>query len=308
MAHAHHPERRTATSRKLLVSAILTMLFFGIELAGGLISNSLSLISDAFHNITDAVALVLAWIAVRLERRPPTLEKSFGYQRAGVLAAFVNAATLVVLTVFIVIEALQRFRDPEPVQGSWMIGVAAIGLVYNIGVTVWLHREGRRDVNVRGAVLHMLSDGLASAGVIVAALLIQWTGNTIWDPILSIVIAGLIIASSLGILRETINLLLEGTPKGIDPDEVRRDLAAEPGVFGVHHLHIWALGPSAASLSCHLMLGDVTLSRAGETLRRVNAMLQERYRIAHTTIQLEGAACPEDEPNCVQETLMTPGE
>lgn len=308
MAHAHHPERRTATSRKLLISAVLTMLFFGIELAGGLISNSLALISDAFHNITDAVALALAWIAVRLERRPPTLEKSFGYQRAGVLAAFVNAAMLLVLTAFIVIEALQRFRDPEPVQGTWMMTVAAIGLVYNIGVTVWLHREGRRDVNVRGAVLHMLSDGLASAGVIVAALIIGWTGNSIWDPILSVAIAALIIWSSFGILRETINLLLEGTPKGIDPDAVSRDLAAEPGVFGVHHLHIWALGPSAASLSCHLMLGDVTLSRAGETLRRVNAMLQERYHITHTTIQLEGSACPEDEPNCVPETLMTPGE
>ncbi|HVR42684.1 MAG TPA: cation diffusion facilitator family transporter [Thermoanaerobaculia bacterium] len=288
------------TSRKLLVSAIVTLAFFALELSAGLIANALSLISDAFHNITDAVALLLAWIAVRLERRPPTLSKSFGYQRAGVLAAFVNAAGLIVLTVMIVLEAVDRLRAPEPVDSSWMIGVASIALVYNLSVTLWLWKEGKRDINVRGAMLHMLSDGIASAGVIVAAILIRLTGSTIWDPLVSLMIGGLILWASFGILRETINLLLEGTPRGLDPEQVTRDLGASDGVFGVHHLHIWALGPSAPALSCHLMLGDVTLRRAGEILGEVKSMLEGRYGIRHTTIQLEVSACSEEEdPECM---------
>lgn len=295
------PERRTRTSRKLAVATIATLLFFGIELAAGLISNSLALIGDAFHNITDAFALVLALVAVRIERRPASVRKSFGYGKAGVLAAFVNAAMLIVLTMLVLVEALQRLRSPEPVSGTWMIAVAAVGIIYNFGVTIWLHREGKKDINVRGAMLHMLADGLSSIGVVVAALLIGWTGSTIWDPIVSILIGVMIFWSSWGILRETINLLLEGTPRGIDPDLVTRDLAAEKGVFGVHHLHIWALGPASPALSCHLMLGDVTLRSAEEVLGRVNAMLASRYHIQHTTIQIEAGGCADDDPGCVSD-------
>lgn len=307
MAHAHHDvERRTRTSRKLLVSAILTLAFFALELTAGLASNALSLISDAFHNITDAVALMLAFLAVRLERRPATVEKSFGYHRAGVLAAFVNAAMLVVLTAFVFMEAWERFLAPEPVESDWMITVASIALVYNLSVTLWLRKEGQHDVNVRGAALHMLGDGLSSAGVIVAAILIRTTGSTIWDPVVSVLIGLLILVSSFAILRETINLLLEGTPRGIEPDRVASDLATADGVHGVHHLHIWSLGPAAPALSCHLLLGEVTLVRAGEILGAVNAMLKDRYRIRHTTIQLEVAGCSEDDPGCVAVTEQVP--
>lgn len=295
------------TSRKLLVSTVLTVAFFGVELWAGLAANALSLISDAFHNITDAVALVLAFIAVRLERRPPTLKRSFGFQRAGILAAFVNASILIVLTALVVLEAVRRFRDPEPVESGMMIVVAAIGLAYNIGVTLWLRHEGKRDINVRSAVLHMMGDAIASAGVIVAAIGIRLTGAAYWDPLVSLLIAALILWSSFGILRETINLLLEGTPHGIDPDRISRDIATADGVFGVHHLHIWAIGPSAPALSCHLLVGDVSVRRGGEILRHVTAMLSEHHRIRHTTIQLEAASCPEDDPNCIPATLVTPG-
>lgn len=299
MAHLHDgPERRTRTSRKLLVSTAATLAFFALELGAGVIANALSLIADAFHNITDAVALILAYFAVRLERRPPTPAKSFGYQKAGVLAAFVNAAMLIVLTAFVAIEAVQRLREPEPVGSGWMLGVAGIALVYNLGVTLWLRREGKRDINVRGAMLHMLGDAIGSAGVIVAAILIRITGVTIWDPIVSLLIGAIILWTSFGILRETINLLLEGTPRGIDPDRIAGDLGGADGVLGVHHLHIWALGPSARALSCHLLLGDVTLRRAGEILQTVNEMLRERHDIQHTTIQLE-VTCPGEDPTCV---------
>jgi cobalt-zinc-cadmium efflux system protein len=308
MAHPHHgPERRVRTSRKLLVSTVATIAFFGLELWAGLAANALSLISDAFHNITDAVALLLAFIAVRLERRPPTAKRSYGYQRAGILAAFVNAAILIVLTALVVLEAVHRFRDPEVVGSGIMIVVAAIGLVYNIAVTVWLRHEGKKDINVRSAVLHMVGDAIASAGVIVAAIGIRLTGGAYWDPLVSLMIAGLILWSSFGILRETINLLLEGTPHGIDPDRISQDIASADGVFGVHHLHIWAIGPSAPALSCHLLVGDVSVRRGGEILRTVSGMLAEHHRIRHMTIQLEAATCPEDDPDCIPPTLVLPG-
>jgi cobalt-zinc-cadmium efflux system protein len=293
------PERRTRTSRKLLIATIATVLFFGIELAAGLISNSLALIGDAFHNITDAFALVLALVAVSIARRPATVRKSFGYRKAGILAAFLNATILIALMVIVMIEAIRRVRQPEPVEGAWMIGVALIGIVYNFGVTIWLMKEGRKDINVRGAMLHMFGDGLSSVGVVIAALLILWTGTTIWDPLVSILIGLVVFWTSWGILKEAVNLLLEGTPKGIDPERVTVDLAADPEVLDVHHLHIWALGPASPALSCHLMMGDVTLRSAGEVLDRVNAMLAERYGIQHTTIQIEAAACAEDDPDCI---------
>ena len=294
------------TSRKLLVSTVATLAFFGLELWAGLAANALSLISDAFHNITDAVALILAFIAVKLERRPPTAKRSYGYQRAGILAAFVNAAILIVLTVGVVLEAVRRFREPEAVGSTLMIVVASIGLVYNLAVTLWLRREGKKDINVRSAVLHMMGDAIASAGVIVAAVMIRITGDTVWDAVVSLFIGALILWSSLGILRETINLLLEGTPRGIDPNSISRDIASADGVLDVHHLHIWAIGPSAPALSCHLLVGDVSVRRGGEILRNLSAILENNHGIRHTTIQLEAASCPEDDPMCVPPVYAVP--
>lgn len=294
------------TSRKLLVSTVATLAFFGLELWAGFAANALSLISDAFHNITDAAALILAFIAIHLARRAPTVRRSYGYQRAGILAAFVNAAILIVLTVLVVLEAVRRFRDPEPVGSTIMIVVAAIGLLYNLGVTFWLREEGKKDINVRSAVLHMMGDAIASAGVIVAAVMIRLTGNTAWDAAVSLFIGALILWSSFGILRETINLLLEGTPRGIDPDRIRSDIASTDGVFEVHHLHIWAIGPSAAALSCHLLVGDVSLRRGGEILRNVSGILESNHRIRHTTIQLEAGSCPEGDPECVPAAFAIP--
>ena len=297
--HDHATTRSSGIRRKLIISTIITVLFVFIELAAGLVANSLALIGDALHNITDALALVLSLLAVMLERRPATAEKSFGYQRAGILAAFVNAAALVAFTLFIFKEAWERFRHPESVDSAWMIGTSLVAITVNLGITLWLRREGRGDVNIRSAVIHQLGDAMSSAGVIIAAVLIALTGDSFYDPLLSVLIGVVIIWSSWGILRETINLLLEGTPQGIDPEEVARALAAQDGVFGVHHLHIWALGPSRSALSCHLLLGDVTLKSTREIIHRVNEMLARSYGIVHTTIQLEDAGCPEDDPWCV---------
>lgn len=298
MTHDHH-ERRSRLSRKLAIATLLTALFFGAELGVGIYANSLALIGDAFHNITDAAALLLAMWVLRLERRRPTRGKSFGYQKAGVLAAFVNASMLVGITAFLLIEAWNRFREPQSVDSFWMLTAAAIALALNTAITLWLRKESRGDLNVRSAVIHLTGDALASAGVIIGALMIRATGSPIYDPIVSVMIGLLILVSSYGILRETMNLLLEGTPRGIDPEAVTRDLAAQAGVIGVHHLHIWALGPSRPALSCHLMLGDVTLKSTGEVLASVSSMLAEKYSIAHTTIQFEHSGCPIDDPLCL---------
>lgn len=286
-------------SRKLLIASIATFVFVLVELAAGLLSNSLSLIGDAFHNFTDTLALLLALFAVRLERRPATVEKSYGYHRAGVLTAFVNAATLVAFTGYIFVEAFTRFRTPKPVNATWMLVTAVIALVLNAAITLWLRDEGRSDLNIHSAVLHMFGDAFSSAGIIIASILIRTTGMGFWDPAMSLIIGVLILWSSWGVLKEALNLLLEGTPSGIDPEAVTKSLAGIDGVHGVHHLHIWALGPSRPALSCHLMVGDIPVRSTGKLLDRVKHVLEREYRIAHTTIQFEFANCDVDDPYCV---------
>jgi cobalt-zinc-cadmium efflux system protein len=300
--HDHHHHHSRNVSRKLVVASLATLLFVVVEVVVGIAGHSLALVGDALHNFTDTLALLLAWFAVRLERKPPTAEKSYGYQRAGVLTAFINAGTLVAFTVFLFVEAVQRLRQPEDVNTTSMLVTSAVALVLNAAITIWLRDEGKHDVNIRSAVIHMLGDAFSSAGIIVAAILIRMTGASFWDPAVSIAIACLILWSSWGVLRETINMLLEGTPSGIDPDEVTASLAAIDGVFGVHHLHIWALAPSRPALSCHLMVGDVAVKSTGKLRDEVNEMLASNYRIVHTTIQFEFANCDISDPYCVPYT------
>src|SRR3954451_8448399 len=297
MSHHHH--HIASTSRKLLIASIATGAFVIVEIVVGIRANSLALVGDALHNITDTLALLLALFAVRVERRPATSAKSYGWHRAGVLAAFINAAALAAFTIFLFVEAIARLRTPAAVNSTAMLWTAAAGLVLNGAITLWLREHGHQNLNIRSAVLHMLGDAFSSAGIIAAALLIRATGALYWDPAVSIAIGVLILWSSWGILREAINLLLEGTPRGIDPEAVTRAIAALAGVDGALHLHIWALGASRPALSCHLMVGDIPVRSTGNLLARVNAMLEREYGITHTTIQFEFATCDVDDPYCV---------
>lgn len=298
MAHAHH-HHPVSISRKLTIATGVNLLVVAAELITGFRAGSLALIGDALHNLTDAAALMIALGAVLLARRAPTSMKSFGYQRAGILAAFINAAMLVTFTMFVFREAYARLLQPREVLTSPMLIMAAIALFVNGATAYSLRRESRDDVNIRGAFVHMIGDAVASLGIIVAAALIRITANPRWDAIVSIFIGLLILWSSYGVLRESVNLLLEGTPSAIDPDEVTQALGRVDGIYGVHHLHIWALGPSSPALSAHLMVGDVPLSSTSRILAEINAMLAREYRIAHTTIQFEYAMCAEDDPACV---------
>src|SRR5438128_2322090 len=294
----HHHDH-SAVSRKLVIASIATIAFVVVESAVGMWAHSLALIGDAIHNFTDTLALLLALVGVLMERRPATAAKSYGYQRAGVLTAFVNAGALVALTMYIFWEAVARLRAPQPVDSRAMLVTAAVALVLNSAITLWLREAGRHDINIHSAMLHMLGDAVSSAGIIAAALLIRFTGASYWDAVVSLGIAALILWSSWGVLREAVNLLLEGTPASIDPDAVTRAIAGIDGVNGVHHLHIWALGPSRPALSCHLMVGDVPVKSTGNLLSQVNDILEHDFGIAHTTIQFEFASCDVDDPYCV---------
>ena len=297
--HHHHHDHSHSVTRKLTFATAANLVIVAAELAIGFYAGSLALVGDALHNLTDSVALIIALVAVRLERRAPTTEKSFGYQRAGILAAFINAGLLMAFTLLIFKEAFERLRHPHPVQPTLMLITAAVALAVNAATAFSIHRDSRHDVNLRGAFVHMIGDAVSSAGIIVAALIIRFTGSPQWDAIISIFIGLLILWSSYGVLKESVNLLLDGTPAGIDPEKVTDAIGRIDGIHGVHHLHIWALGPSSPALSAHLMVGDVPVKTTGPILAEVQEMLKHEYRIKHCTIQFEFTECAPDDPFCV---------
>ena len=300
MAHRNH---RLRLGRVLVASLVATVAFVVLEVAAGLKANSLALLSDAGHNFTDALALALAALGFYFESRPADEIKTYGYHRAGVLAAFVNALTLLGLAGFILWESYHRLRAPRPVDDLIMLVVAALGLALNVAIMVGLHRDQGHDLNVRAAYVHMLGDALGSIGIIAGAVLIRHLGWHVIDPILSIFIAGLIIWTAWDIVRDTLNILLEGLPRGMSLEGVAQAIRQIPGVKDVHDLHIWSLGTSTHALSCHVVIADVPPSESAPVLARLNRMLAERFDIHHTTVQFEHTDCDISLKGC---TILVP--
>lgn len=296
-SHAHH-HHHGATGSVLRWSLAATALFVVIEVWAGFRAHSLALLSDAGHNFTDAGALLLAWVGFRLQAKPADEIKTYGYHRAGVLSAFVNALTLLALSGLIFYEAIQRFRNPEPVHETVMMAVAAIGLALNGAIVLALRAASRHDINVRGAFIHMLGDALGSIAIIIGAVAIRLTGWQQLDPALSVAIGLLIVWSALDITRESLNILLEGLPRGIKLADVTGAMREQEGVLDVHDLHIWSLGSSTHALSCHVVIADVPPSASDVILRRVNGVLADRFHISHTTIQFEHVGCAISENGC----------
>ena len=291
----HHPG---ATGKRLQLSLLATVAFVVVEIVSGLKAHSLALLSDAGHNFTDALALLLAWFAFYIESRPASTTKTYGYQRAGVLAAFVNALTLVVLSGFIFYESYQRFLSPQPVAENIMLAVASAGLVVNVGIMVALRAASRHDLNIRSAFVHMLGDALGSIGIIIGAVFIHWTGRYWIDPLLSVLIGLLILWTARGIIQESLNILLEGLPRGIHLDTVVAEVRRLPGVIDVHDVHIWSLASHTHALSCHVLIEDLPLSSSESILRSVNELVADRFHITHTTIQFEHALCEISASGC----------
>ena len=277
---------------------VATVAFVGVEVVTGLQAHSLALLSDAGHNSTDALALLLAWIANYLESKPANEIKTYGYRRAGVLSAFVNALTLVALSVWIFYESAVRLRHPQKVHEEIMLAVAGLGLLLNVGI-MWALRAARRnDLNVRSAFVHMLGDALGSIGIIAGSIAIAYTGWVQIDPLLSILIGVLIVWTAWDIIHESLNILLEGLPRGIRLQQVVESMRGVEGVLDVHDLHIWSLGSSTHALSCHVLIDDVPPSESDAILRGLNGMLAERFHIFHTTVQFEHASCAVSERGC----------
>jgi cobalt-zinc-cadmium efflux system protein len=279
-------------------SLLVTSLFVVLEVVAGIRAHSLALISDAGHNFTDALALGLAWLGFYLQSKPADETKTFGYHRAGVLAAFVNALTLVALSAWIFYESVVRLSYPQPVNDIVMIAVASVGLAMNGGIMLALKSASHGDVNIRGAFLHMLGDALGSIAIMAGALAIRYTGWWQLDPILSILIAVLVVWTAWDIIRESLNILLEGLPRGLRLNDVTGAMKATAGVLDVHDLHIWSLGSSAHALSCHVLIADVPPSASDIILRKLNGVLEEKFRIAHTTVQFEHVSCAISETGC----------
>jgi cobalt-zinc-cadmium efflux system protein len=270
----------------LKLALALTCVVLVVELVGGLISHSLALLSDAGHVLTDVFALGLAWFAVAQANRPADAWRSYGYHRVSILAALVNSATLIVIVIAIAYEAVRRLAHPEPVQGGVVIVAALVGIAINTFVAFGFRGQSH-SLNVRAALLHVVGDVGASVGVVVAGVVILLTGWLYIDPLLSLGIAVLIAFGAWRIVRETVNLLMEGTPAEIDLEAVTQEITGTRLVSGMHDLHVWALSSDQVALSCHVVVGDCALEDAEHVVRNLEQRLCERFAIGHTTIQVE---------------------
>jgi cobalt-zinc-cadmium efflux system protein len=295
-AHNHEPQYSHAhdsgpgKARVLQISLFLTLAYIAVLVVAGLKAHSLALMSEAAHNVSDFLALLLSLFAVYLESRPPSSTKTYGYSRAGVLAAFVNSAALVLLAFYILYEAFSRLQKPVSVHAGLMIGVAAAGVAMN-GVIALLLWAGSRDLNIRSAFLHMLGDTLSTAAVIGGGWAIMLTGKTWIDSALSIGIAVLIFWSAIGIIRETINILLEGLPSGMEYKKIAEAIGEVQGVRAVHDLHVWSIGSQVHALSCHVIIPDIPPSESEKILHEVQELLKVSFCIEHTTLQFEHEVC-----------------
>jgi cobalt-zinc-cadmium efflux system protein len=285
------------TQSVLFFSLAATLVYVAVTFVAGLRAHSLALLSEAGHNASDFLALLLSFVAVYFQSRPADPSRTFGYQRAGVLAAFINATSLIAIALWIGVEAIHRLSAPVAVQPRLMMIVAAAGVLMN-GVIAALLWGVARDVNLRSAFLHMAGDTLSTAAVIAGGAGILLTGRNWIDPVLSLLIAALILWSSQSIVRETFNILLEGAPRGLSLPEIRSAMGAVEGVVNVHDLHVWSLGSNSAALACHVTIADIPPSESACILARLNQLLHQRFRISHTTIQFEHMGCEELE-GCV---------
>lgn len=297
--HQHSHAGTTGTVLKWSLAG--TVLFVVIEALAGVRAGSLALLSDAGHNFTDALALLLAVFGFYIQSKPADEIKTYGYQRAGVLAAFVNALVLLLLSGYIFFESFHRLRAPRAVDESMMFIVAGAGLVLNVAIMRGLHSRQHGDLNVRAAFVHMLGDALGSAGIIAGAIVIHFTGWLWIDPVLSIFIAALIVWSAWEVTRDSLNILLEGLPRGMSLSDVEIALKKVPGVLGVHDLHIWSIGTATHALSCHVVIEDIPCSASEAVLHNLNEVLRRRFQIHHTTVQFEHGRCPLAASGCTLE-------
>ena len=304
MTHAHtqphsHSHAAPDLSPRVMAAAVAaTLAFVIVEGLCGWWGGSLALLSDAGHNMTDAAALGLSWYALAISKRPSHQGMTFGYHRVGVLAAMINALTLVVIALWIGWEAVARFRVPEPTSGGLMIAVSLAAIVVNASIGLALHRASKHDINVRSAYLHMVGDAISALGVMIAGVVVALSGSSIADPVVSLLIAAFILYSSYGVLRESATILLEGTPAGLEMPAVIGAIRGIAGVLAVHDLHVWMVGPGVVACSCHIVVAEQSVREGQQVLRAVVHEVEHRFNITHTTVQVEVEGCERDDMYC----------
>jgi cobalt-zinc-cadmium efflux system protein len=277
----------------------VVILNFAITLAevfGGILSNSLALLSDALHNLGDGLAVLLAYIANRVSKRESNMRKTFGYKRMEILAAFVNSIMLVAICIFLIYEAVIRLRNPSPIKGMIMFCVAAAGLLANLVAVVLLRADSRKNLNVRAAFLHLLGDTLSSFVVIVGGILI-WKFGIYWlDPLITIMISLYIMRETFRLLRDSFNILMQSAPRDIDITRIKKEVESIAGVRNLHHVHLWSLNDRQVHFEGHIDLEeDMSVSRAGILNQQISKLLHDRFEIEHTTLQMEFGCCSEEE-------------
>jgi cobalt-zinc-cadmium efflux system protein len=295
--HSHLPAN---VSGKTMGAAVaLTLLFVAVEAVCGWFAHSLALLSDAGHNLADAAALGFSWYALWIASKPSHEGMTFGYHRVGIFAALANAVSLVVIAVFIGWEAIARIRQPAVANGWVMIVVAVAAIIVNLVISVWLHKGSKDDLNIRSAHLHMLGDAVSAFGVVIAGVLAATMRSQLADPIVSLLIAGLILYSSYGVLHESATVLLEGTPSGMDMPAIIAANKSVGGVLDVHDLHVWMVGPGVVACSCHILVAEQSIREGQQVLRTVVHDIEHRFHITHTTVQVEVEGCDANDMYCM---------
>src|SRR5216684_571554 len=310
-AHGHdhpagHSHAQAEMASGVLAGAVAaTAVLVATELLGGYLGHSISLVSDALHNLSDIPTLLISWLALRWAARPADDERTYGYQRASILAAFTNAILLIVVALVLFWEAFERFRHPVAVHESWMIGVSLGALAVNGGITLALVRA-RRDLNLRSVMLHNLGDAVSNIGILGGAVAIRMTGALWIDPAIGVAIAALVLWSTNGLLREAGNILLEGLPRGVRLGAVASSILSVKGVQEVHDIHVWTLGTDLHALSCHVCIPDMHMEESEKLLADIRERLAKEFRITHTTVQFERAGLPRSAGYFMPEPYRSP--
>jgi cobalt-zinc-cadmium efflux system protein len=300
MSHEHTPitDPTRSTTRRLALSLGITLAFVVVEVLAGIFANSLALLTDAAHNLTDVLALALTWWALWVANKPADSGKTFGYHRAGILVALVNSTTLALIALGIFYEAWKRFLNPPEVQADVLIWVGLTAVIVNLVTALLVRRGSEHDLNLKSAFLHLMGDVLSTVGAVIAGIVIRFTDWNWLDPLVSVLIGFLILWNAWGILRESVQILMESTPADIDMEALQRDLLAVEGVHGVHDLHVWSITQSLRNLSAHIVTDDVSVSIGAKVQGAVVEMLAHKFGITHATLQLECEDCVPSELYC----------
>ena len=290
MSHNHNKAEETS-EKNLFITMALNFFITAAEVIGGLISGSLSLISDALHNFSDGIAIIITYIAMRLSKKPRTFKYTFGLKRAEIIAAIINASTLIIISFFLIKEAILRFYTPSPIAGSLMLIVASLGLIANIAGTLLLKKGSKNNLNIRAAYFHLLSDAISSLAVIIGAVFIIFYKIYWIDPLLTILISIYILKETYEIVKEALDVIMMSSPAGINLDELKILVEGIPGVINIHHVHLWKLNDNDTHFEAHIEVEDMAVSKTIDIQKLIEHELHDRYEINHTTLQFECDKC-----------------